>query len=136
VLSPFGAEGGFTSYERTYPPCIIAVAAEARSFYVEFRARDEVGGFGHSYVTLGAIIAVAAEARSFYVEFRARDEVGGFGHSYVTLGAINAVGEVRETVAAGRIAGAQFPLNSTSFCTLPAYPTSYRLQPTRPTRPR
>jgi len=103
VLSPFGAEGGFTSYERTYPPCIIAVAAEARSFYVEFRARDEVGGFGHSYVTLGAI---------------------------------NAVGEVRETVAAGRIAGAQFPLNSTSFCTLPAYPTSYRLQPTRPTRPR
>jgi hypothetical protein len=39
-------------------PAIIAVAAEARSFYVEFRARDEVGGFGHSYVTLGAINAV------------------------------------------------------------------------------
>jgi hypothetical protein len=71
-----------------------------------------------------AIIAVAAEARSFYVEFRARDEVGGFGHSYVTLGAINAVGEVRETVAASRIAGVQFPLNSTSFCTLPARPTA------------
>jgi hypothetical protein len=58
MLLPFGAEGGFSSYERTYPPRIIAVTAEARSFYVEFRARDEVGGFGHSYVTLGAINAV------------------------------------------------------------------------------
>ena len=58
MLSPFGLEGGFSSCERTYPPRIIAVAAEARSFYVEFRARDEVGGFGHSYVTLGAINAV------------------------------------------------------------------------------
>ena len=58
MFLPLGAEAGSANYERTYPPRISAVTAEARSFYVEFRARDEVGGFGHSYVTLGIIDAV------------------------------------------------------------------------------
>src|SRR5947208_515039 len=66
VLLPLGAEAGSANYERTYPPRIIAPTVEARSFYVEFRARDEVGGFGHSYVTLGAIDAVG-EARETVV---------------------------------------------------------------------
>jgi hypothetical protein len=50
-----GAVAGSASCEPTYPPHIIAVPAEARTFYLEFRARNEVRGFGHSYVTLGTI---------------------------------------------------------------------------------
>jgi hypothetical protein len=42
-------------YERTHPPLILPASLEATSFYVEFRARDEADGFGHSYVTLGSI---------------------------------------------------------------------------------
>src|SRR5918912_2499533 len=57
MLLPLGASAGTGDYERPYPPRIIAVTAEASSFYVEFRARDEDGGFGHSYVTLGSIDA-------------------------------------------------------------------------------
>ena len=42
-------------YERTHPPLILPASPEATAFYVEFRARDEADGFGHSYVTLGSI---------------------------------------------------------------------------------
>src|SRR5262245_5987927 len=55
MFLPPGALAGGSSYERTYPPRMIAVAAEARSFYAEIRARNEIDGFGHSYITLGTI---------------------------------------------------------------------------------
>jgi len=55
LLLVTGAEAGNDTYERTQPPRIIAVAADARSFYLEFRARNEVGGFGHSYIALGTV---------------------------------------------------------------------------------
>jgi len=42
-------------YERTHPPLILPASPEATTFYVEFRAREEADGFGHSYVTLGSI---------------------------------------------------------------------------------
>jgi len=42
-------------YERAYPPRMLAASAEATAFYIEFRARDEAGGYGHSYVTLGEV---------------------------------------------------------------------------------
>src|SRR6185503_8351668 len=58
VLSASGSAAGSSDYERTYPPRIMAVTAEARSFYLEFRARDEDGGFGHSYVALGTVDAI------------------------------------------------------------------------------
>jgi hypothetical protein len=45
------------TYEPAHLPRIFAVAADSRSFYLEIRARNEVGGFGHSYVALGAIDA-------------------------------------------------------------------------------
>jgi len=55
MLLPAGAGAGGSTYEPTYPPRINAVTtADARSFYVEFRARDD-SAFGHSYVTLGII---------------------------------------------------------------------------------
>ena len=55
LLLALAAPIASADYERTYPPRIVAVSAEATAFYIEFRARGEVGGFGHSYVTLGEI---------------------------------------------------------------------------------
>jgi hypothetical protein len=57
VLSASGPTIGSSNYERTYPPRIMAVTAEVRSFYLEFRARADDGGFGHSYVVLGTVEA-------------------------------------------------------------------------------
>jgi hypothetical protein len=54
LLLVTAANAGDT-YEPTHPPRIFAVAADSRSFYLEFRARNEVAGYGHSYVTLGTI---------------------------------------------------------------------------------
>jgi len=68
MLLPAGAGAGSSTYETTYPPRIIAAAAEARSFYVEFRARDD-GAFGHSYVTLGTIDAIGQLQETVVVGF-------------------------------------------------------------------
>jgi hypothetical protein len=57
LLSASGATCGSGTYEPTRPPVIVAVSADATTFYVEFRARNEAGGFGHSYVTLGTVDA-------------------------------------------------------------------------------
>jgi hypothetical protein len=55
VVAPsLGAVAG-SSYEPASPPHINPAATDARSFYAEFRARDEAGGFGHSYITLGIV---------------------------------------------------------------------------------
>jgi hypothetical protein len=55
VIFPATTGAGSTNYEPTYPPRILSVGAQARSFYIEIKARNEVGGFGHSYVSLGTI---------------------------------------------------------------------------------
>jgi hypothetical protein len=52
------AQAGGANYEPTRPPRILTVTTDATSFYIEFRARNQVGGFGHSYVTLGTIDAL------------------------------------------------------------------------------
>jgi hypothetical protein len=57
------------TYEPTSAPRILAVTDDARSFYLEFRARNEVGGFGHSYVTLGSIAASGQEHQTVVVGF-------------------------------------------------------------------
>ena len=49
------AEAGSSNYEPTYPPHFMRTSAHAKAYYIEFRARDEVGGYGHSYVTLGTV---------------------------------------------------------------------------------
>lgn len=49
------AHAGDSGYEPTHLARIAAAPADARSFFVEFRARKEVGGFGHSYLLLGSI---------------------------------------------------------------------------------
>ena len=53
TILPVASNAGGADYEPPYPPRIVAVPVQARSFYVEFRARDDAT-FGHSYVTLGA----------------------------------------------------------------------------------
>jgi hypothetical protein len=53
TILPGAASAGDADYDPPYPPRIVAVPVQARSFYVEFRAHDD-GTFGHSYVTLGA----------------------------------------------------------------------------------
>lgn len=55
LLPSSAADAGSTNYEPTYPPRILPAAKDARSFYAEFRARDEAGGLGHSYITLGIV---------------------------------------------------------------------------------
>jgi hypothetical protein len=54
VLSlPTNAGSG--SYEPPRPPRVIRAPQGARSFYAEFRARDETSSFGHSYIALGIV---------------------------------------------------------------------------------
>ena len=63
------AQAGSGNYEPTHPPYIAAVPVDANSFYIEFRARNEVGGFGHSFVTLGTIDASGHLRRTIVVGF-------------------------------------------------------------------
>jgi hypothetical protein len=63
------AQAGGGNYEPTYPPHIAEVMVEAKSYYIEFRARDEVGGFGHSFVTLGKIDAIGHVRETVVVGF-------------------------------------------------------------------
>ena len=72
LLFVTGAEAGNDTYEPTRPPRIIAITAEARSFYLEFRARNEVGGFGHSYITLGTVNASGQGRQTVVVGFMPR----------------------------------------------------------------
>jgi hypothetical protein len=65
------ADAGDT-YEPTHPPRIFAVPADASSFYLEFRARNEAGGFGHSYVALGTIDASGQGHQTIVVGFMPR----------------------------------------------------------------
>ena len=65
---PKGASAG-SNYEVTHPPHTVAAPAGAESFYLEFRARNEVAGFGHSYVTLGAIDASNQGHQTFVAGF-------------------------------------------------------------------
>jgi hypothetical protein len=56
-------------YERTHAPLILPASPEAATFYVEFRARDEADGFGHSYVTLGSTDASGRMFQTVVVGF-------------------------------------------------------------------
>ena len=72
LMSCVAAEAGSATYEPTHPPRILAVTEDARAFYLEFRARNEAGGFGHSYVTLGSIDAGDREHETVVVGFMPR----------------------------------------------------------------
>jgi hypothetical protein len=63
------ARPAIAKYERAYPPRILEASADAAAFYVEFRAREEAGEFGHSYVTLGTIDATGRLHQTTVVGF-------------------------------------------------------------------
>ena len=66
LLLPAGTSAGTPSYEPPHAARIVPIIWTARSYYAEFRARDEAGGFGHSFVTLGTI-DTAGESRQTVV---------------------------------------------------------------------
>jgi hypothetical protein len=55
LLPSLEVGAGTSNYELPLPLRIDWATSDARSFYAEFRARDETGGFGHSYVALGIV---------------------------------------------------------------------------------
>src|SRR4029079_11186437 len=73
-------------YERAYPPRILAASAAAPVFYMECRAREEAGGYGHSYVTLGEIDASGGTRQTIVAGFPpAGPESGRWGQRGVTV---------------------------------------------------
>jgi hypothetical protein len=69
---------GTTNYEPPFPPRVVWAIGDARSFYAEFRARSEAGGFGHAYVTLGMIDSSGQLQQTVVAGFmprRMRDDV-------------------------------------------------------------
>jgi hypothetical protein len=73
-----GAECGSGTYEPTRPPVMVAVTADATAFYVEFRARNEAGGFGHSYVVLGTIAATGQPRETVVAGFMPKGAADDF----------------------------------------------------------
>jgi hypothetical protein len=69
ILTCQTAQPAAAKYERPYPPRIIEADVDATAFYVEFRARDEAGDVGHSYVTLGTIDASGGMRQTTVVGF-------------------------------------------------------------------
>jgi hypothetical protein len=55
LVLPSPTNAGNGSYEPPHPPHIIRTTQGARSFYAEFRARDDANGIGHSYIALGTV---------------------------------------------------------------------------------
>ena len=80
LLLPAVTSAGTPSYEPVHAARIVPIIWAARTFYVEFRARDDAGGFGHSYVTLGTIDFAGESRQTVVVGFMPRgetaDEVG------------------------------------------------------------
>jgi hypothetical protein len=66
LLLPGATTAGSPSYEPAHAARIVPIVWAARSYYAEFRARNEAGSFGHSYVTLGTI-DLAGESRQTVV---------------------------------------------------------------------
>jgi hypothetical protein len=69
LLSCWAVPTASAHYERIYPPRMLAPSATATAFYIEFRAREEAGGHGHSYVTLGEIDTSGAARQTIVAGF-------------------------------------------------------------------
>ena len=77
LLLPVVTSAGTSSYEPPHGPRIVPIIGGARSFYAEFRARDDTGGFGHSYVTLGTIDFAGESRQTVVAGFMPRGETAG-----------------------------------------------------------
>jgi len=81
LLRVTAANAGDT-YEPTHLPRIFALPPDARSFYLEFRARNEADGFGHSYVTLGTTDANGQGHQTVVVGFMPRSADDDYWSKY------------------------------------------------------
>ena len=83
LVLPAATNAGSPSYEPAHAARIVPINWAARSFYAEFRARDEAGGFGHSYVTLGTVDFAGESRQTVVAGFMPRGEMadrwGRFG---------------------------------------------------------
>jgi hypothetical protein len=83
LLLPAATNAGGPSYEPAHAARIVPIIWAARSYYAEFRARDEPGGFGHSYVILGTIDFAGDSRQTVVAGFMPRGEMaehwGRFG---------------------------------------------------------
>jgi hypothetical protein len=75
LLLPAVTSAGTPSYEPPHAARIVPIIWTARSYYAEFRARDEAGGFGHSFVTLGTIDTAGESRQTVVAGFMPRGEM-------------------------------------------------------------
>jgi len=75
LLLPSVTNAGNPSYEPPHAARISPINWQARSFYAEFRARDEAGGFGHSYVALGTVDFAGESRQTVVAGFMPRGEM-------------------------------------------------------------
>jgi hypothetical protein len=98
LLLPAVTRAGTPSYEPPHAVRIVPIVWTARSFYAEFRARDEAGGFGHSYVTLGTIDEAGESRQTVVAGFMPRGEMADQWSRFV-IPVAGLVGVVRSDFA-------------------------------------
>ena len=101
-------------YEPTYAPRMLAISAAATAFYIEFRAREEAGGYGHSYVTLGEIETSGA-ARQTVVAGFLPDGADSDRWSKVGVPVAGAVGITRSDIAGRHHARFRVPISRAQY---------------------
>ena len=101
-------------YERAYPPRILAASAAATVFYMEFRAREEAGGYGHSYVTLGEIDASGGTRQTIVAGFLPAG-VDSDRWSKVGLPVAGTVGVTRSDIAGQHHARFRVPISRVQY---------------------
>jgi len=74
LLLPGVTNAGSPRYESPHATRMAPINWAARSFYAEFRARNEAGGFGHAYVTLGTIDFAGESRQTVVAGFMPRGE--------------------------------------------------------------
>jgi hypothetical protein len=101
-------------YEPTYPPRMLAASAGATAFYMEFRAREEADGFGHSYVTLGEMDAGGATRQTIVAGFLP-DGADSDRWSKVGLPVAGSVGVTRSDLAGQHHARFRVPISRAQY---------------------
>ena len=78
LILPAVTNAGSPSFESPHAARVVPIIWAARSFYAEFRARDEAGGFGHSYIVLGTIDFAGESRQTVVAGFMPRGEIADY----------------------------------------------------------
>lgn len=101
-------------YEPRYPPRMLAASAAATAFYMEIRAREEAGGYGHSYVTLGEM-DTGGSARQTIVAGFLPDGADSDRWSKFGVPVAGAVGVTRSDIAGRHHARLRVPISRAQY---------------------